>query len=113
MRPALGQHIFGCDICQDVCPWNRKAPVTADPSFQPKHVAPSLGAMAALSPEGFKQAFHDTPVERTRHRGFLRNVAVAMGNSRNKEFEAPLRVLASHEDEVVREHAEWGLARLA
>ena len=113
MRPALGQHIFGCDICQDVCPWNRKAPVTADPAFHPKHVAPSLDKMAVLSPEDFKQSFRDTPVERARYRGFLRNVAVAMGNSGNKEFEEPLRVLASHEDEVVRAHAEWGLARLA
>ena len=69
--------------------------------------------MAALSPEDFKQSFRDTPVERARYRGFLRNVAVAMGNSGNKEFEEPLRVLASHEDEVVREHAEWGLTRLA
>lgn len=113
MRPEIGQHLFGCDICQDVCPWNRKAPVTADPDFQPKHVAPDLAGMAALSPEDFTQTFRDTPVERTRHRGFLRNVAVAMGNSGNKEFAAPLRLLAAHQDEVVREHAEWGLKRLA
>ena len=113
IRPDLGQHIFGCDICQDVCPWNRKAPATSDPDFQPKHAAPSLVEMAALSAKGFNQMFRDTPVERTRHRGFLRNVAIAMGNSGNKDFDAPLRMLAVHEDEVVREHAAWGLSRLS
>ncbi len=112
MRLGMGAHIFGCDICQDVCPWNRKAPFTSDPNFQPRNIAPSLEEMADLSPQQFHQRFQDTPVERTRHRGFLRNVAVAMGNTRNRQFESALRSLALHEDEVVRQHATWGLDQL-
>ena len=112
MRHGMGSHIFGCDICQDVCPWNRKAPSTNDPNFQPRNIAPALEDMAALSPLEFRQRFHDTPVERTRHRGFLRNVAVAMGNSQDRKFEAALHSLALHEDEVVRQHATWGLDQL-
>lgn len=112
MRQGMGSHIFGCDICQDVCPWNRKAPTTSDPAFQARNIAPSLEEMAALSPQQFHQRFQNTPVERTRHRGFLRNVAVAMGNTRNRRFESALQSLALHEDAVVRRHATWGLDQL-
>ena len=91
---------------------HHKAAVTEDAAFEPRHVAPDLEEMAGLSAQEFKQTFRDTPVERARHRGFLRNVAVAMGNSGQIEFEMPLRALAAHEDAVVREHAEWGLSRL-
>jgi epoxyqueuosine reductase len=79
-RAAMGAHIFGCDICQDVCPWNRRAPVTADPAFAPRHFAPRLEAMAALSEAEFREMFRGTPVTRARYSGFLRNVAVAMEN---------------------------------
>jgi epoxyqueuosine reductase len=77
---GIGQHIFGCDICQDVCPWNRRAPFTTDPAFAPRHFAPRLDQMASLSEEGFRAMFRGTPVTRARYEGFLRNVEIARGN---------------------------------
>jgi epoxyqueuosine reductase len=69
--------------------------------------------MASLSEEEFRARFGSTPVSRARYRGFLRNVAVAMGNSGQARFREALERLAGFEDEVVAEHARWGLARLA
>ncbi len=111
-RGGMGSHVFGCDICQDVCPWNRKAPVTGDAAFAARHFAPPLEKMAALSEVEFRQMFRGTPVTRARYRGFLRNVAVAMGNARREEFRGPLERLAAREDPLVAEHARWALARL-
>ncbi len=79
-RAAVGGHVFGCDICQDVCPWNRRAPVTGDPAFQPREFAPPLEKLAAMTEEEFRSMFGGTPVTRARYAGFLRNVAIAMGN---------------------------------
>jgi epoxyqueuosine reductase len=76
-RAGIGHHIFGCDICQDVCPWNRRAPVTADPAFAPKHFAPRLDEMAALTEEQFRAMFRGTPVTRAKYEGFMRNVQLA------------------------------------
>jgi epoxyqueuosine reductase len=76
-RAGIGQHIFGCDICQDVCPWNRRAPVTADPAFAPRVFAPRLDEMAALTEEQFRAMFRGSPVTRAKYEGFLRNVRVA------------------------------------
>jgi epoxyqueuosine reductase len=108
----FGNWIFGCDICQDVCPWNRRAAVTDADEFQPRNQVPDLEELAELTPEQFRSRFGGTAVERTRYRGFLRNVAVAMGNSGHPDFLEPLRRLASHDDEVVREHAEWAITRI-
>jgi len=78
---AISHHIFGCDICQEVCPWNRRAPVTVEPAFQPRHeVAPPLERMAALTEQEFREMFRGTPVTRARYAGFQRNVAIAMAN---------------------------------
>jgi len=77
-----GQHIFGCDICQDVCPWNRRAPFTADPAFAPRHFAPRLDEMAALTEEQFRAMFRGTPVTRARYDGFIRNVTISQSHSR-------------------------------
>jgi len=74
---AIGQHIFGCDICQDVCPWNRRAPATSDEAFAPRHFAPRLDDMAALTEEEFQAMFRGTPVSRAKYEGFMRNVAIA------------------------------------
>jgi epoxyqueuosine reductase len=78
---AMGAHIFGCDICQEVCPWNRRAPFTEEPAFAPRHFAPPLERMAALSEEEFRGMFRGTPVTRARYAGFQRNVAVAIANA--------------------------------
>jgi epoxyqueuosine reductase len=112
-RAAAGPHIFGCDICQDVCPWNRRAAATEDPAFAPLHFAPPLEDLACLSPEQFREMFCGTPVTRARYSGFLRNVAIAMGNSRLEKFREPLERLAQSADTVVAEAARWGLERLA
>ena len=77
----MGNHIFGCDICQDVCPWNKRAPVTADPAFQPKEFAPELESLSALSEDEFRARFHRSPVSRARHAGLRRNVSNAMRNA--------------------------------
>jgi epoxyqueuosine reductase len=111
-RTGIGNHVFGCDICQDVCPWNREAPVTTDPEFAPREVAPPLERLAALSETEFRQMFRHSPVTRARYRGFLRNVAIAMGNAGLEKFREPLHRLALFEDELVAEHARWALARL-
>ena len=112
LRPEAGRHLFGCDICQDVCPWNRRAPVTADAAFAPRNYAPPLTQMSALSEEEFLAMFQGTPVTRARYSGFLRNVTVAMGNAGKPELRAPLERLAGSPDSLVSEHARWALARL-
>ena len=78
-RTWLGPRVFGCDICQDVCPWNARAPETNDPAFQPRYdPSPPLADLAALSPEEFRERFRGTPVMRTKYEGMVRNVAAAM-----------------------------------
>jgi epoxyqueuosine reductase len=112
-RSGNGFHVFGCDICQDVCPWNRRAPLTEDPRFAPLlPPAPELERLAALSEEEFRQLFRHSPVSRTRYRGFLRNVVVAMGNAALPRFRPVLERLAAHPDEVIVTHANWALQQL-
>ena len=74
----MGDHVFGCDICQDVCPWNSRAPVTEDPDFAGSPIP--LEVLARLSPEEFRERFKDSPIARAKHAGLLRNVAVAIAN---------------------------------
>jgi epoxyqueuosine reductase len=112
MRPGIGRHVFGCDICQDVCPWNRRAPDSTEAAFAPVHFAPPLERLAALSEDDFRELFRTSPIRRARYTGFLRNVAIAMGNAQQEEFRAPLEKLAQSGDAVVAEAARWGLERL-
>ena len=111
-RTGSGGHVFGCDICQDVCPWNRRAPVTAEPAFAARDFAPPLEKLAAITEDDFRAMFAGTPVSRARYSGFLRNVAIAMGNRGKAEFRKPLAKLAASEDPVVAEHARWALTQL-
>jgi len=113
-RAETGRHLFGCDICQDVCPWNRpgRAASTEAEEFQPTNAEPSLEELAAMSEEEFNRRFSGTPIERSRYQGFLRNVAVAMGASGEGRFVEPLRRLAEGPDDLVAEHARWALGRL-
>jgi epoxyqueuosine reductase len=112
MRAGIGRHVFGCDICQDVCPWNQRAPISNEPAFEPKHFAPPLAELAGLTAEEFRKMFAASPIQRAKYAGFLRNVAIAMGNSGEEKFRAPLERLASLPDELVAEHARWALARI-
>ena len=110
---GIGRHVFGCDICQDVCPWNRRASVTSDPAFAPAHFAPPLETLASMSEDEFRSMFRGTPITRARYGGFLRNVAIAMGNTCQEKFRAPLEKLAASPDSLVAEAARWGLKQLA
>ena len=83
LRGPMGRQVFGCDICQDVCPWNRRAPVSANEGMlaRPQMVNPALDWLAGMDAAEFKRWFAGSPVERTRRKRLLRNVAIAMGNS--------------------------------
>ena len=81
LRPLMGAHVFGCDICQDVCPWNRRAPLTRDPAFAPRNTDLGIEDLAALDEDEFRLRFRPTPVWRTKHRGLMRNVKIALANS--------------------------------
>jgi epoxyqueuosine reductase len=107
-RAAMGSHVFGCDICQDVCPWNHGAPV-AD-AVEP--LAPLLAELANLSSEEFRSMSRSSAVARQKYTGFLRNVAVAIGNSGREESRDALNVMSRHADPMLAEHAEWALERL-
>jgi epoxyqueuosine reductase len=109
-RAAMGTHVFGCDICQEVCPWNSRAPVTDWPGGV--QAAADIEMWARLTEEEFKRLFRGSPLERPKYGGFLRNAAIAMGNSGQERFRAPLEYLAGHRDPTVAEHACWGLSRL-
>ncbi len=85
-RAGMGGHVFGCDICQDVCPWNRRAAATSDPAFAPRAFAPQLEELAAVTEDEFRAMFRGTPVMRAKYAGFLRNVAVAMGNRKSERL---------------------------
>ena len=106
LRPGVGDHVFGCDICQEVCPWNADAAVTDEPAFLRE-----ADRELPHSAEDFKGRFGDTPVSRARYIGFLRNAAVAMGNRGAAGDAGTLAELAEHADPMVREHAAWGLRR--
>jgi epoxyqueuosine reductase len=115
LRDGMGRHIFGCDICQDVCPWNRKAPATNAPEFQPRAELenPALDWLAEIGDEEFRETFRGSPVRRAKRVGLRRNAVIAMGNSSDQKFLPLLRKLAGDEDEIVRESAAWALRKLA
>jgi epoxyqueuosine reductase len=113
-RGAMGRHAFGCDICQDVCPWNRKRRKAGDVAFEPREglMAPDLDALAMLDEEAFRERFRRSPLKRAKRRGLLRNVCVALGNSGDPSRRPLLQRLAGDDDPLVREHARWALDRL-
>jgi epoxyqueuosine reductase len=109
LRPALENWIFGCDLCQEVCPWNGDA---RDPADDPA-LAPYLPDLLTLDEPGFEARFAATVLARTKRRGLLRNVAVALGNSDNPEAVAPLADALGDPEPLVRSHAAWALGRLS
>jgi epoxyqueuosine reductase len=139
-RPAMGSMVFGCDICQDVCPWNRKSPASPLAEFLPRKITtnssdqlppdasvapdpslfmPALDWLISLTEDEFRRIFRGSPVKRTKWRGLLRNACVALGNS-NIDPQNPahsriiqrLEQLAAVEDAILAEHAAWALNRL-
>jgi epoxyqueuosine reductase len=115
LRSHLGNWIFGCDECQQVCPWSRRFARLGRRRFlqrAPDDSAPRLLELIGLNDAQFRARFAGSPVLRSKRRGLLRNVAVALGNSRNPAAVPALRVAASDADPLVREHAIWALERL-
>jgi epoxyqueuosine reductase len=115
LRPLLGNRIFGCDICQEVCPWNRRfAQPTPEPAFQPRAeaLAPHLIDLLHLNEDDFLRRFRGSPVKRAKRRGLMRNVIVAMGNWGDSSAALPLAGALRDEEPLVRGHAAWSLGRV-
>lgn len=134
LRGAMGDALLGCDICQDVCPWNRKAPHSDEPAFQPRSFAlddgspgesaslfrPTLEWAASLSAHEFSTIFRKSAAKRAKWRGMVRNACVAIGNSnppagseKHQQTVAILEKLAASGDTLISEHANWALKRLS
>ncbi len=111
---GMGRQVFGCDICQDVCPWNRKAPVSADDELEARAelVNPALEALASMDERQFESTFNGSPVRRAGYTGMRRNIAIAMGNSGERRFSARLIEWAQAADEGLRTAASWALKKL-
>ncbi len=114
LRPLLGNLVFGCDICQDVCPWNKFAKVAPEREFYARdgNLAPALVELMGIGREEFARRFKGSPVKRAKYAGFLRNVAVALGNSGDPGAVPALEKALGHEEPLVRAHAAWALGRL-
>jgi epoxyqueuosine reductase len=115
LREKLGRQVFGCDICQDVCPWNRKAPVAVDGTLPARRelVNPALEWLGAMDGAKFNRWFRGSPLERTRRKRLMRNVAIAMGNSGEKKFLPRLEEWAAGEDTVLAESAAWAVRKIS
>ena len=114
-RRAIGNRIYGCDDCLAVCPWNRFAKASAEAAFQPRTelTAPRLAELAALDDAGFRQVFAGSPIKRVGRDRFVRNVAIALGNSGTADAVPVLERLREDASDLVREAADWGLSALA
>ena len=111
LRSLMGNWIFGCDVCQMVCPWNRFA-VEGDPAFGDKNPSHSLTDELTLTPEEFNKRFRRTPVKRAKRRGYLRNVAVALGNIGNLHALPVLNQALEDPEPMLREHANWAIEEI-
>lgn len=129
LREPMGRHVFGCDICQDVCPWNRRAPVSHAEEFQPRSFPadpeaeslhfPHLEWLASVTEAQFREYFRGSPIKRTKWRGLVRNACIALGNSaptrgtpRHRRVLALLTQLSSSPESVIAESAQWALSRI-
>jgi len=114
LMAGMGRQVFGCDICQDVCPWNRKAPIGRDPELETRAelVNPALESLAALEEEEFERSFNGSPVRRAGFMGLVRNVAIAMGNSGGQNWLSWLEDRKDSADDGLRAAARWALLKL-
>ncbi len=114
LRPGLGDWVFGCDVCQEVCPWNRKTPPTREPAFQPRPdlEAVDLLELLNLSEEEFRRRFRGTALMRAKRRGLLRNVALVLGNRGDARALPALRQALVDPEPLIREAAAWAVAQI-
>ena len=115
LRPQMGNLIFGCDICQEVCPWNSKAKPTQERGFYPRkgNLVPKLLSLMNMTQEEFSKRFKDSPIKRAKRRGFLRNVAIALGNWKHRSAVPVLRNALNDDEPLVRGHAAWALGQIS
>jgi epoxyqueuosine reductase len=114
LREGMGHQVFGCDICQDVCPWNQKAPATDKPEFQPREglVNPALAWLAEISADEFREKFRASPIKRAKHSGLRRNALIAIGNSGDQKLLPVVERASSDPDPVIADAAQWAKDRL-
>lgn len=114
LRSLLGNRIFGCDVCQEACPWNRKVKPTNEPAFLPRknNTAPELLSLINLNNAEFRAKFKNSPIKRSKRRGFSRNVAVALGNWGSDKAVPALSRALQDEEPLIREHAAWALEQI-
>jgi epoxyqueuosine reductase len=116
LRHGMGDWLLGCDICQDVCPWNRRSAMTREPAY---HARPGLDPvdlleLIGMNRDAFNERFRRNPAKRPKRRGMLRNAAIALGNSELREEAVPVlvKVLQEEEEPLVRAHVAWALGKL-
>ncbi len=114
LRPKIGNWVFGCDLCQMVCPWNRFSAADGNEAFRPRPSVPrpDLVRELSLTPEGFSRKFERSAVKRSRRSGYLRNVAIALGNSLDAVSLPVLKQASRHPDRLVSTHASWAIQRI-
>jgi epoxyqueuosine reductase len=114
-RQGIGHHLFGCDICQDVCPWNRRAPHSGEPAFQARQDLfwPEVERLLDLDEEQWRLMIRGTAMKRAKVKGLLRNLMVVSGNSGARELLPKLQKYLKHADEHVRSHAGWAIKTLS
>jgi epoxyqueuosine reductase len=114
LRSGIGHHVFGCDICQDVCPWNRKACASDKPEFQAREglVNPALAWLAELSETEFRDKFRGSPIKRAKHSGLRRNTLIAAGNSANLDLLPVIERACNDADPVIADAARWSREQL-
>jgi epoxyqueuosine reductase len=110
----MGNWVFGCDLCQMTCPWNHRAEPNPDPSFSPQTGIPSpkLINELAITPQEFNHKFKNSPIQRARRRGYLRNIAIALGNTGGPDCVPALEKTLEDQESIVREHAAWALEQI-
>jgi epoxyqueuosine reductase len=111
-KPAMRDWLFGCDVCQEVCPWNRKAPPAREPALAPTQPLPSLAALVTMDEAAFRARFRRTAMSRAKRAGVARNAALILGNRGDQDAEPALCRALDDPDEGVRAAAAWALARL-
>jgi epoxyqueuosine reductase len=114
LRPGIGDWLFGCDVCQEVCPWNRKAPATSEPAFVARQDLESVDPreLLSLSEDEFRRRFRGTAIMRAKRRGLLRNAALVLGNRGGAAALPALRQALNDSEPLIRDAAQWAIDKI-